>query len=149
MTLFKQDYLLYLEWAHLTAKARHVLHVLTDFDNKVKGCFPKETTIARFTGYSVSTVKLALAELEESGLIKIHRRPRGSKDGNWYELLFLQKNFTPTLPGDHDDPEEDTGYDPAEDYEDADDVTRRETAAADYTRRALKRGRGPGAGRRS
>ena len=59
--------------------AKFVLWILADRADKDMRCFPSIESIAKETNYAEKTVRRAIAELEEAGLVHVERTPgRGS-----------------------------------------------------------------------
>lgn len=73
----------------LPPRAVFVYMYLKDRSNSAGSCWPGIKTIARDMNISCSTVKRALADLEQHGyLAKLPRyRPNGSNTSNLYTLL--------------------------------------------------------------
>lgn len=79
----------------LKSRALQVLIYLIDRSNKEGTCFPAIATMSRELHISVSTVKRALRELTESGIVKKESRFREKNQGqtsNLYILCFLKEN---------------------------------------------------------
>lgn len=78
----------------LKSRALQVLVYLIDRSNKEGTCFPAISTISRELHISVSTVKRALRELTESGVVKKESRFREKNNGqtsNLYTLCFSKE----------------------------------------------------------
>lgn len=73
----------------LPHRARAVYMYLKDRADKEGQCWPGIKTIARELSLSRSTVKRALADLEQAGLLRreLRYRENGSKSSNLYTLL--------------------------------------------------------------
>ncbi|GAA2171123.1 hypothetical protein GCM10009846_03870 [Agrococcus versicolor] len=76
--------------ALISPAAHHVLLALAEFADKHGLCFPSQATLAAKTGRGERTVRRALHELEEAGLIKRSRRRRmdGSRTSDEFRLLL-------------------------------------------------------------
>lgn len=72
----------------LSPRAKSVLIYLKDHANKQGACWPGINTIATGVSLSRSTVKRALHELEQTGMIEKNRRWRdnGSLTSNLYQI---------------------------------------------------------------
>ena len=77
----------------LPPRAVSVYMYLKDRSNSAGSCWPGIKTIARDMNLSRSTVKRALADLEQHGyLAKLPRyRPNGSNTSNLYTLKYTQR----------------------------------------------------------
>lgn len=76
-----------------SAQARQVLAYLATFaDNDTGVCWPSMATLADVSGLAERTVRRAVAELEESGVMKVDRGK--GRAGNRYTLLYV-KNAVP------------------------------------------------------
>lgn len=81
----------------LKSRALSVLIYLIDRSNKELTCFPAIPTMAKHLHISISTVKRALHELENSGYIKKEARFRDKNKGqtsNLYTLVLLECPIT-------------------------------------------------------
>lgn len=67
-----------------------VLLVLADYADEAGSCFPGQETLARITELGVRTVRRALAELEDAGVIRREerRRPDGLRTSDRYHLVM-------------------------------------------------------------
>ena len=74
----------------LPHRAKLVYLYLYDRKNKDNVTWPGLNTIARELSLSRSTVKRAIRDLEQAGLIRkeAHYRQNGSATSNWYYLLL-------------------------------------------------------------
>ncbi len=92
----KYEYMTNAFKSELKPRARLVLNCLALHSNKEMTCFPSIKTIAKECGYSVSTVKRALNDLEKLGHIeKIERydeRKNGGQTSNLYVLKVVDEN---------------------------------------------------------
>ncbi len=91
----KYEYMTNTFKSELKPRARLVLNCLALHSNKEMTCFPSIKRIAKECGYSVSTVKRALNDLEELGYIeKIERydeRKNGGQTSNLYVLKVVDE----------------------------------------------------------
>lgn len=81
----------------LKSRALQVLIYLIDRSNKERTCFPAIATMSQELHISVSTVKRALRELVESGVVKKESRFRQKNQGqtsNLYMLCFIEEDKT-------------------------------------------------------
>lgn len=94
-----------LDWAFaqpVKSSARFVLVVLADHADQAHSCWPSVGRISARTGFGASTVRRALTDLEEAGLIRIeHRaRPNGSRTSSRYYLAALNPQIDPATVDD-------------------------------------------------
>ena len=79
----------------LSAAQRHVLLALVEHANPGGSCYPSQSRLSEYTGYSTKTVRRALRALEDVGVI--HRSPRYSHGGQTRRRTDLyQLNFPKT-----------------------------------------------------
>lgn len=102
-----------LKWARelpIRSPAKGVLIVLADrYNDETQKCFPSHKTIARDSGFAVSTVKQALKKLQKAGLISWNqnRREDGGLSSNHYQLNIQDDTSSPHSrqtphPGQHE-----------------------------------------------
>lgn len=96
----------------LKSRALSVLIYLIDRSNKELTCFPAIPTMAKHLHISVSTVKRALRELEDSGYIKKEARFRDKNKGQTSNLytLVLFECCQMSDDGEHQEPKEPEEY---------------------------------------
>ena len=86
----------------VSASAKLVLLYLSRVSNREGVCFPSLATIGEHCGYSKNTVRKALAELEQAGLLTMERGYQTTHNGrtrctcNTYTILTPTKERCPT-----------------------------------------------------
>ena len=86
----------------VSASAKLVLLYLSRVANREGVCFPSLATIGEHCGYSKNTVRKALAELEQAGLLTMERGYQTTHNGrtrctcNTYTILMPTKERCPT-----------------------------------------------------
>lgn len=71
----------------ISSHAGHVAFVLAvHYVNGHKEAWPSQQTLAAATGYSVSTVRRAVHELEQDGLLEVRRGRPAHTSSNTYRL---------------------------------------------------------------
>lgn len=96
----------------LKSRALSVLIYLIDRSNKELTCFPAIPTMAKHLHISISTVKRALHELENSGYIKKEARFRDKNKGqtsNLYTLVLFER-CQMSDDGEHQEPKKSKEY---------------------------------------
>lgn len=96
----------------LKSRALSVLIYLIDRSNKELTCFPAIPTMAKHLHISISTVKRALHELENSGYIKKEARFRDKNKGqtsNLYMLVLFER-CQMSDDGEHQEPKKSEEY---------------------------------------
>ena len=96
----------------LKSRALSVLIYLIDRSNKELTCFPAIPTMAKHLHISISTVKRALHELENSGYIKKEARFRDKNKGqtsNLYTLVLFER-CQMSDGGEHKEPKKSEEY---------------------------------------
>lgn len=77
------------EHEELTYKGKMVYGAIMKFADDVHSCYPSHKTLAKVCGFSVSTVKKGISELETIGAVKVINRINpddNSKTSNFYTL---------------------------------------------------------------